>query len=91
MAEIQQGEVVEITTDFKFIVRPFGSGGAVTPPLQTQEVYVTLGGLETYALHPDVVVGDTVAYALFDDGWGILLAKRQEGYMNGYIPSPVGE
>lgn len=90
MAEIKHGVVTQITDDFKFVVRPFG-GDAVTPPLQTQEIYVTLGGLETYVYNPWPAVGDTVAYVLFDDGWGVLLAKKQEGYSDAYLSSQVGE
>lgn len=90
MAKVLQGKVVGITQNFEFIVQPFGVETAVSPPVQTQEIYITLGGLETYAMHPAVVIGDTVAYVLFDDGWGVLLAKKQEGYVNG-LSSTVGE
>ena len=91
MADLRQGIVTRITDDLKAVIQPFGSGQALTPPLPMQEIYAMLWEAEYYLLHPIVAVGDIVVYVLFEDGHGVILAKMQEGYSNGYLSSPVGE
>lgn len=70
MADIKKGIVTQVAGD-KAIVRPYGSGAALTPALPVQKI--NMGG--TVYLHPVLIVGDSVAFALFDDGTGIIIDK----------------
>lgn len=62
MAEVQKG----VVTQFEYveqvqcpIVRPFGAGDALTPPLKNNA--------------GQLYVGTTVAFVLFEDGTGFVL------------------
>ena len=70
MAEIKKGIVTQVVGE-KAIIRPYGSGSALTPALPVQRI--NIGGAEY--LHPALIVGDSVAFALFEDGTGIIIDK----------------
>lgn len=86
MAEIMKGVVVSFAGDLP-VVRPYGSESAVSPPLDNQwrpcgdnvqcKCYCTDPECTPYqgCPLPALVVGDVVAFAVFDDGTGVVLAK----------------
>lgn len=90
MAEIRHGVVAQVLIDGSAIVRPTSAGQSVTPPLPCQEGVVYINGLETYVLFPIIGVGDHVAFVLFEDGSGAILA-RLGGVAYAALPSEVGE
>ena len=59
MANIGKGVVTQLAGGLP-VVQPYGIKGAVTPPLVNAV---------------DAIVGDVVAYVVFGDGTGVVLAK----------------
>lgn len=68
MAEVQKGTVTEVTSNTSAVVRPFGAGSALTPPLPVQRALYS-------EISPALAVGDSVAFALFEDGTGLIIDK----------------
>lgn len=83
MADIMKGTVVSFANG-KPVARPFGSESAVSPPLDNQwrpcgdnvqcKCSCTEGSYDGCPL-PSLAVGDVVAFVVFDDGTGVVLAK----------------
>lgn len=79
MAQLQKGTVTGVSADgSKGILRPLGGGDSVTPELPVQRIKIESPDTETGTkeqLHPDIDVGDIVAFVLFDDGTGLIIDK----------------
>ena len=91
MAEIQKGIVTQVVDGGeKAVIRPFGGGSSLTPPLPVQKVQITRPAFTAHAneyntgehpelefeqLHPVLSVGDSVAFVLFPDGTGLIFDK----------------
>ncbi len=91
MAEIQKGVVTQVTAGgTRAIIRPYGAGAALTPPLPVQQIRITRQGFTAHAneyntgdhpaltwteSHPQLDVGDSVAFVLFEDGTGLIFDK----------------
>lgn len=67
MAEIQKGVVTQFEGGLP-VVRPYGAGDALTPPLINRCVDFSLMRLATLS------VGTNVVFAMFEDGTGVVLA-----------------
>ncbi|MEE0433916.1 MAG: hypothetical protein UDB11_00720 [Peptococcaceae bacterium] len=76
---VQKGVITHFTNGMP-VVRPYGSGDALTPPLvdghracgnAPQCAHIDFNGCPL----PALAVGDVVAFAMFEDGTGIVLAK----------------
>lgn len=76
---VQKGVITQFS-DGMPVVRPYGSGDALTPPLvdahracgsAPQCAHIDFNGCPLPALK----VGDAVAFAMFEDGTGVVLAK----------------
>lgn len=79
MAQVQKGVVTQFENGLP-VVRPFGSGDALTPPLEDRRracgssalctcngaICCPIGGLS---------VGDVVTFVVFEDGTGVVLAE----------------
>lgn len=76
MAEIKKGIVTQVVGD-RAIIRPYGSGDALTPALPVQRIHINYPDAELsfVQLHPSLALGDSVAFALFEDGTGIIIDK----------------
>lgn len=77
------GVVSSVESGHRVKVRPLGIGDsdAVTPPLQLQKIVAKDAAGKTTAVfyHPEVAVGDTVCFAMFADGSGVILSAFKEG------------
>lgn len=76
---VQKGVITQFSGGMP-VVRPYGSGDALTPPLvdahraygsAPQCAHIDFNGCPLPALK----VGDAVAFAMFEDGTGVVLAK----------------
>lgn len=76
---VQKGIITQFNGGMP-VVRPYGSGDALTPPLidghracgnTPQCAHIDFNGCPLPALK----VGDEVAFAMFEDGTGVVLAK----------------
>jgi hypothetical protein len=78
MADVKKGIVTQVT-EGGAIIRPYGSGSALTPVLPVQKIKIEKpeAGLSFEQLHPMLAVGDPVAFVLFEDGTGIIIDKMQ--------------
>ena len=68
MAQVQKGVITQFVSGMP-VVRPYGSGDALTPPLANKAVDFSLMTLASLS------VGNTVVFAMFEDGSGVVLAK----------------
>lgn len=86
MAQIQKGTVTGVTSGgAKGILKPLGSGDTVTPELPVQNIKITIPAHMAHGenheeykfeqLHPEIKVGDMVAFVLFEDGTGLIIDK----------------
>lgn len=80
---LRMGVVSSIESGHRVKVRPLGIGDsdAVTPPLNLQKIVAkdTAGATTAVFYHPEVAVGDTVCFAMFADGSGVILSAFGEG------------
>lgn len=81
---VKKGIVTQVIGD-RGVVRAFGMGASLTPPLKVQKITVEIpaftahgeshGAIAVTVPHPRLAVGDTVAFCLFDDGTGLIIDK----------------
>lgn len=88
MAEIMKGIIVSFVGD-KIVAQPYNSENAVSPPLDNQwrpcgdnvqcKCLCTNPECNPYqgCPLPPLVVGDIIAFAVFEDGTGVVLAKME--------------
>lgn len=84
MAQVLKGKIIQVLGDTA-VIRPFGLGAALTPPLPAQKIEVNIpaisGGNHTHpaqtvtATHPTLLVGADVVFVLFEDGTGVIIAE----------------
>ncbi len=90
MAEIRNGVVTQILAGgAQAVIRPFGLGQSVTPPLPVQNITVKIPAYTAHGeqhpaqtiqvLHPALAVGDRVAFVLYEDGTGLIIDKTGGG------------
>ena len=90
MAEIKNGVVTQVMAGgAQAVIRPYGQGSTVTPPLPVQTLKIRIPAFEAHGeqhseqeiaqLHPVLAVGDVVAFALFEDGTGLIIDKTGGG------------
>ena len=86
MAEIQKGIVTQVLAGGESaIMRPYGVGETLTPELPVQHIKIVRPAFDAHGenhpeleweqLHPELVVGDEVAFVLFEDGTGLIIDK----------------
>lgn len=91
MAEIKKGTVTQISDGgTKAVIRPFGGGSSLTPPLPVQKISINRPAFTAHQNEynsgehseltfdqdfPILAVGDSVAFVLFEDGTGVILCK----------------
>lgn len=68
MAEMQKGVITQFVNGMP-VVRPFGSGDALTPPLVNRAVDWSIPGWAV------LYAGNIVVFTMFEDGTGVILAK----------------
>ena len=84
MAQLQKGIITQVNGNTA-IIRPFGMGTALTPPLPAQSIDIdipsSMVGDHTYQAqtitvsHPKLTVGADVVFVLFEDGTGTIVAE----------------
>ena len=84
MAEIKHGIVTQVMAGgAQAVIRPYGQGSTVTPPLPVQTLKIRIPAFEAHGeivqFHPVLAVGDVVAFALFEDGTGLIIDKTGGG------------
>ena len=90
MAEIKNGVVTQVMAGgAQAGIRPYGQGSTVTPALPVQTLKIRIPAFEAHGeqhseqeivqLHPVLAVGDVVAFALFEDGTGLIIDKTGGG------------
>lgn len=78
MADMRKGIVTQVTNGgATAIIRPYGVGASLTPPLPVQQIKITRPDQNWTELHPRLSVGDSVAFVLFEDGTGLIIDKIQ--------------
>lgn len=86
MASIEKGVVTQVLGGgAQAIIRPYGLGQSVTPPLPVQTLNIKIPAFVAHEeqhperlivqFHPVLAVGDDVAFVLFDDGTGLIIDK----------------
>ena len=86
MASIEKGVVTQVMGGgAQAVLRPYGLGQSVTPPLPVQTLKIKIPAFEAHGeqhpemeieqIHPVLAVGDDVAFVLFDDGTGLIIDK----------------
>lgn len=79
MADIQKGVITKFVGVMP-VVRPYGYGEALSPPLVNahracgDNPTCQYNGAKICPVQP-LAVGDSVAFAMFEDGTGVVLAK----------------
>lgn len=90
MAEIKHGVVTQVMAGgAQAVIRPYGQDSTVTPPLPVQTLKIKIPAFtaheeqhpeqEIVQFHPVLAVGDVVAFALFEDGTGLIIDKSGGG------------
>lgn len=89
MAEIKHGVVTQVMAGgAQAVIRPYGQGSTVTPPLPVQTLKIKIPAFTANRQHPEMnivqfhpvlAVGDVVAFALFEDGTGLIIDKTGGG------------
>ena len=84
MAEVKKGVVTQVTASGA-VIRPYGSGSSLTPELPVQKIKIMVPAFVAHGqnhpavsfeqLYPALSVGDAVAFALFEDGTGLIIDK----------------
>lgn len=84
MAQVLKGKITQVIGN-SAVIRPFGLGTALTPPLPAQKIEVNIpaisGGTHTHpaqtvtVIHPALAVGCDVVFVLFEDGTGAIIAE----------------
>ncbi|NLH01187.1 MAG: hypothetical protein GX488_04675 [Clostridiales bacterium] len=84
MAQVLKGKITQVIGNAA-VIRPFGFGAALTPPLPAQSIEVkfpSISGTDhthpaqtVTVIHPTLAVGNDVVFALFEDGTGIIIAE----------------
>lgn len=83
MAQVLKGVITQVCEGGSAVIRPYGQGSALTPPLPAQKITVNIppisggdhthGAVAVIVTHPALDVGKRVVFVLFDDGSGAVL------------------